>query len=80
MMFDLFKNQFRNTVVLVMYSNCRTLHKFSDATATNESVPVHSSAFLPLLTGGPTFFIAVLATDTVQNFLKHIQKAHSRQF
>jgi hypothetical protein len=40
------------------------------------SVPVHSSAFLPLLTSGQTFFIVVLDTDIVGNFYKHIQKAH----
>ncbi len=40
------------------------------------SVPVNSSAFLPLSTGVLMFFAAVSATDIVQNFLKHIQKAH----
>jgi hypothetical protein len=35
-----------------MYSKCQTLHYFNDATAMSASVLVHSSTFLPLLTGG----------------------------
>jgi hypothetical protein len=58
-----------------MYSNCQTL-LVSYATATSASVPVHSNALLPLLTGGPTFFVAILATCIVQNYKKNIQKAH----
>jgi hypothetical protein len=43
------------------------------------TVLVHLSAFLPLFTGGlfqTDVFCCLSAADIVQNFLKHIQKAH----